>query len=239
MAPRLSDSLQDTASGDHSTAMVVPYPYHALSPATPPASRPHLQNMILAGNLSHNRVRSLYPMDSDASLESLMAGYQQGDLAAATALVNRLSAQLHRFFLMQFVSRRYADDLLQETWLRIHQVRHTYRPGQPVLPWLYAIARHIRVDHYRKAQRSQIREQSLDESGDIPQTAGTGQMAGAGQRPEPGPPDSRSGNAACYATGEPARSDRDVEGFGDVAGRGGAGHFIERRVRQAESPSRL
>ena len=33
-----------------------------------------------------------------------------------------------------------ADDLLQETWLRIHKVRHTYRPSEPVLPWFYAIA---------------------------------------------------------------------------------------------------
>jgi RNA polymerase sigma-70 factor (ECF subfamily) len=106
-------------------------------------------------------------MDSDTSLESLMACYQQGDFAAATALVNRLSPQLRRFFLVQFVSRLYADDLLQETWLRIHEVRHTYRPGQPVLPWLYAIARNIRVDHYRKSQRAGIREQSLDEDSDI------------------------------------------------------------------------
>jgi RNA polymerase sigma-70 factor (ECF subfamily) len=111
-------------------------------------------------------------MDSDTGLESLMARYQQGDSAAATALVNRLSPQLHRFFMMQFVSRRYADDLLQETWLRIHEIRHTYRPGQPVLPWLYAIARHIRVDHYRKAQRTESRQQSLEESRDIPQKAG-------------------------------------------------------------------
>jgi RNA polymerase sigma-70 factor (ECF subfamily) len=112
-------------------------------------------------------------MDSDASLDELMAGYQRGDFAAATALVNRLSPQLHRFFLVQFVSRRHADDLLQETWLRIHEVRHTYRPGQPVLPWLYAIARNIRVDHYRKAQRAEIREQSLGESSDFPQTTAT------------------------------------------------------------------
>ena len=54
-------------------------------------------------------------MDPDASTESLMARYQEGDFAAATALVNRLSPQLHRYFLVQFVSRRYADDLLQET----------------------------------------------------------------------------------------------------------------------------
>jgi RNA polymerase sigma-70 factor, ECF subfamily len=102
-------------------------------------------------------------MSPDADLETLMVRYQQGDSAAATALVNRLSPPLHRFFLAQVVSRRYADDLLQETWLRIHEVRHTYRPGERVLPWLYAIARHIRVDHYRKAVRREIREQQVEE----------------------------------------------------------------------------
>jgi RNA polymerase sigma-70 factor, ECF subfamily len=103
----------------------------------------------------------MYP---DGDLERLMARYQHGDFAAATALIHRLSPQLHRFFLVQMSSRASADDLLQETWLRIHEVRHTYRPGEPVLPWLYAIARHIRVDHYRKSARKSARERSLDET---------------------------------------------------------------------------
>ena len=51
--------------------------------------------------------------------------------------------------------------------MRIHQVRHTYRCGQPVLPWLYAIARNIRVDHYRKAFRTEGREQPLEPGYDI------------------------------------------------------------------------
>src|SRR5262249_39775832 len=54
------------------------------------------------------------------------------------------------------------------TWLRIHEVRHTYRPGHPVLPWLYAIARNIRVDPYRKAHRAESREERLEESAEIP-----------------------------------------------------------------------
>lgn len=95
-------------------------------------------------------------------LEELMAGYQRGDPASTTTLINQLSPLLHRFFLVQVISRRDADDLLQETWLRIHQVRHTYRPGEPLLPWLYAIARHIRVDHYRRARRSESREQQVE-----------------------------------------------------------------------------
>src|SRR5271155_5745133 len=101
-------------------------------------------------------------MPADPELETLMARYQQGDSGAASDLVTRLSPALHRFFTVRFVSRRFADDLLQETWLRIHQVRHTYRPGEPVLPWLYAIARNIRVDQYRKTRRVETREQQVE-----------------------------------------------------------------------------
>lgn len=120
----------------------------------------------------YNRVRRFASMTSDINLESLMAHYQQGDLAAANSLIHCMSPRLHRFFVVQFSSREHADDLLQETWLRIHKARHTYRPGEPVLPWLYAIARNIRVDHYRKASRTSGHEQPLDETPEV-ETAAT------------------------------------------------------------------
>jgi RNA polymerase sigma-70 factor (ECF subfamily) len=93
-----------------------------------------------------------------------MARYQAGDRAAAGALIQRISPLLYRLFTANADSRAAADDLLQETWLRIHRVRHTHRPGEMVLPWFYAIARHVRVDHYRKASRTEAREQSLDDA---------------------------------------------------------------------------
>ena len=102
-------------------------------------------------------------MHTSENLEMLMVRYQQGDFAAATALIDRISSPLHRFFLATSNSRADADDLLQETWLRIHKVRHTYRPGEPALPWFYAIARHIRVDHYRKSIRAAAGERELEE----------------------------------------------------------------------------
>lgn len=104
-------------------------------------------------------------------LEPLMVRYQGGDFSAATALIYRISPQLHRFFVAQLASRPSADDLLQETWLRIHKVRHTYRPGEPVLPWIYAIARHVRVDHYRKVMRTSAREQRLEEVSGVAENA--------------------------------------------------------------------
>jgi RNA polymerase sigma-70 factor (ECF subfamily) len=101
-------------------------------------------------------------MHPDNNLEMLMARYQQGDFDAATTLIERISPQLHRSFTVQSGSRAHADDLLQETWLRIHRVRHTYRPGEPALPWFYAIARHVRVDHYRKLVRTAAGERELE-----------------------------------------------------------------------------
>src|SRR5271169_750462 len=80
----------------------------------------------------YNRLRRFMHMTSDLDLELLMARYQQGDLSAATAIIQRLSPQLHRFCVMQSGSREHSDDLLQETWLRIHKARHTYRTGEPV-----------------------------------------------------------------------------------------------------------
>lgn len=115
----------------------------------------------------YNHLRRFFFMTSDMDLELMMARYQQGDLDAANAVIQRLSPQLHRFFMMQFGSREHADDLLQETWLRIHKARHTYRPGEPVLPWFYAIARNIRVDHFRKSSRTTMHEQPLDETPEV------------------------------------------------------------------------
>ena len=65
---------------------------------------------------------------SFANLDRWMERYQQADPEAPAALVGTLSPALLRFFRSQVASREQADDLLQETWLRIHRVRHTYRP---------------------------------------------------------------------------------------------------------------
>jgi RNA polymerase sigma-70 factor (ECF subfamily) len=91
-------------------------------------------------------------------IELLMSRYQQANPGAAAALVALLSPQLYRFFAGKMGSRTDAEDMLQDVWLRVHRVRHTYRPSEPLLPWVYAIARRVRVDNYRKRQRIASRE---------------------------------------------------------------------------------
>jgi RNA polymerase sigma-70 factor (ECF subfamily) len=91
-----------------------------------------------------------------------MERYQQADPEAPAVLVSALSLGLLRFFRSQSATPGQAEDLLQDTWLRIHRVRHTYRPGEPVLPWIYAIARRVRVDGYRRSRRIDSHETGME-----------------------------------------------------------------------------
>ena len=95
-------------------------------------------------------------------LGAWMRRYQEGDSEAPRVLIAAISPGLLRFFRSQLANKQQADDLLQNTWLRIHRVRHTYRPGEPVLPWIYAIARRVRVDGYRRVSRIIMHETAMD-----------------------------------------------------------------------------
>jgi RNA polymerase sigma-70 factor, ECF subfamily len=98
-----------------------------------------------------SEVRPLRP-DADR-LQLLMIRYQSGDGEAAGEIVDTLSPQMFQFFLAQVRSRSDAQDLLQDLWLRVHKARATYRPGEPLLPWIYTIAHRVRIDAYRRTRR--------------------------------------------------------------------------------------
>jgi RNA polymerase sigma-70 factor, ECF subfamily len=99
---------------------------------------------------------------SHVDLDRWMERYQQADPEAPGALIVAVSPALLRFFRSQAANREQADDLIQETWMRIHRIRHTYRPGEPVLPWIYAIARRVRIDGYRRTRRITVHESAMD-----------------------------------------------------------------------------
>ena len=103
-------------------------------------------------------------MTREVSLDATMDRYAQGDESAFARLYEGLGPKL-RLFLLRLAGRSaVADDLLQDTFMRIHRARGSFQPGAPVLPWAYAIARNTWLDHVRSAK---VRGKSLDhESGD-------------------------------------------------------------------------
>src|SRR5215831_12545602 len=94
----------------------------------------------------------------DFELRTLMTKYQSADPAALDELVRRISPPLLRYFNSSRFCRNEAEDMVQDCWIRIHRSRHTYRSSEPVMPWIYAIARHTRLDAYRKRRRLAARE---------------------------------------------------------------------------------
>jgi len=108
------------------------------------------------------------PQTATGGLEPLLCSYQQGDTAAAAELVRAVSPMFVRFCINHGDSTQDIDDILQEIWLRVHKARHTYRPGAAAAPWLYAIARHARLDARRRRERFRQRELQVDPLPEVP-----------------------------------------------------------------------
>jgi RNA polymerase sigma-70 factor (ECF subfamily) len=78
-----------------------------------------------------------------------MDGYADGDTANFDVVYDRLSAPLYLFALKQTRCTATAEDVVQETFLRMHQARAKFLRGAPVFPWARAIARRIIIDDAR------------------------------------------------------------------------------------------
>lgn len=99
----------------------------------------------------------------DGALERVMERYAEGDDAAFAALYDQLSGPLFGFLLRLVRERSAAEDLVHETFLRIHRARGAYRTGAPVLPWAFAIARRLFLDDVRRYRRERLTVEREDE----------------------------------------------------------------------------
>jgi RNA polymerase sigma-70 factor (ECF subfamily) len=87
---------------------------------------------------------------------ALMRAANSGDTAAYERLLRELAPAL-RAMARQAVARTGgavdAEDIVQETLIAIHLKRHTWKPTEPLGPWLRAIARHKAIDALRRRGR--------------------------------------------------------------------------------------
>jgi RNA polymerase sigma-70 factor (ECF subfamily) len=82
-----------------------------------------------------------------------MCRAQQGDAAAYDLFLREVASLTRAFARRRTRHADVAEDVVQETLVSIHNHRHTYDPGRPIGPWIYAIARHRWIDTVRKQRR--------------------------------------------------------------------------------------
>lgn len=86
----------------------------------------------------------------DGLLESLLLAAARGDRAAFRALYDASAPKLFGVVLRIVRNRQVAEDVLQETYVKVWQSAERFSPeaGRP-LPWLAAIARNAAIDRIR------------------------------------------------------------------------------------------
>src|SRR6186997_3324979 len=72
------------------------------------------------------------------------------------AIWTRLSADLRRFIRRRVSDDHAADDLLQETFVRVHRSLPALQKADRLAAWVYQIARNVIHDHYRKATNATV-----------------------------------------------------------------------------------
>lgn len=88
----------------------------------------------------------------------LMVRAQTGDQQAYRQLLGSLLPPLRALVRRRVFDETLAEDVVQDTLLTLHRVRHTYDPNQSLLPWIAAIASMRAVDGLRRQGRIQRRE---------------------------------------------------------------------------------
>ena len=107
----------------------------------------------------------------DEADEDLMVQYQQGEVRAFEILLSRHRKPVFNFILRFIGERETAEDLLQETFMRVIKGADAYKRQAKFTTWLYTIARNLCVDQTRR--RKHRRHASLDAPMSASEDSGT------------------------------------------------------------------
>ena len=92
-------------------------------------------------------------MDTEAAPtdEMLMQAYAAGDVRAFDTLYDRNTLAVWRYVHRSVGNATLADDLVQDVWFNVIRQAPKYQPRARFRTWLFTLAHHRLVDHWRTA----------------------------------------------------------------------------------------
>jgi len=97
----------------------------------------------------------------------LMTRYCDGDAGAFRDLYARVAPRLVGYLQRMCGERATAEDLVQQTFLKVHGARSAYVRGADPVPWMFAIARRTFLDEARRRKRARVNVSRGE--GDLPE----------------------------------------------------------------------
>jgi len=87
---------------------------------------------------------------TEATDEELMSRYRDGDAQAFELLYARHKGPVYRYLLRQCGVASMAEELFQDVWMSLIKARNRYEVRAKFTTWLYTLAHHRVIDHYRR-----------------------------------------------------------------------------------------
>jgi RNA polymerase sigma-70 factor (ECF subfamily) len=97
---------------------------------------------------------------NEAAAESDLERLRRRDVHAAGAVIARYQHRLFRYLMKLVGDTATAEDLFQQTWLKVFEKASSYDPSRSFDGWLFTIAHNVVIDHYRRRS-----PRSLDQAG--------------------------------------------------------------------------
>jgi RNA polymerase sigma-70 factor (ECF subfamily) len=94
--------------------------------------------------------------DADASDESLMLAYRDGDAGAFDRLYERHRGGVYRYLLRQCRNAALAEELFQDVWMNLIRARAGYAVQAKFSTYLYRIAHNRLIDHFRRRDSQEV-----------------------------------------------------------------------------------
>jgi len=96
------------------------------------------------------------PLTRDSSDEELMDAYIDGDDGAFRLLFERYAPILLRLTRRHLRSDELAEEIVQQTFFRLHGARNDFRRGSKLRPWVMTIAMNLVREHWRRRKRRKM-----------------------------------------------------------------------------------
>jgi RNA polymerase sigma-70 factor (ECF subfamily) len=90
------------------------------------------------------------------SADKAMTRYAAGADEAFGPLYAAVTPHLTRLLRRLLRNSAQVPDLIQETFLRVHRARRSFRPGERAIPWILTIAQHLFIDMRRARARERF-----------------------------------------------------------------------------------
>jgi RNA polymerase sigma-70 factor (ECF subfamily) len=123
--------------------------------------------MIFCTDSAHNAGWAMAAnMGMSSPADEAVARLRRGDPSAVAAILGQYQFRLYRFLLRMVREPATAEDLFQQTWVRVMEKISTYNVRHRFDGWLFSIARNLAIDHLRRKTGFSL--DAVEEGGEAP-----------------------------------------------------------------------